>query len=188
MIKLTLGVLLWAGAHLIPALAVDFRGKLIDRFGENAYKGLFTLLMIAAIYLIVSGWKSVPPANLYLPPDWGRHVAALLVLLGMIGFLAPYPPNNIKRLLRHPQLTGVKLWGVGHLLANGETRSLVLFGGLTAWAVLEVVLINRREGARTVPPAAPVRNDILLVIVAVAIYAVFAFVAHPWLFGVSPFA
>ena len=106
----------------------------------------------------------------------------------MVGFFAPYPPNNIKRLLRHPQLTGVKLWGVGHLLANGETRSLVLFGGLTAWAVLEVVLINRREGARTVPPVAPAKYDILLVVVAIAVYAVFAFFAHPWLFGVSPFA
>ena len=38
MIKLTLGVLLWAGAHLIPALAVDFRRKLIDRVGENPYR------------------------------------------------------------------------------------------------------------------------------------------------------
>ena len=44
-------------------------------------------------------------------------------------------PNNVKRLLRHPQLTGVALWGIGHLLANGESRSIILFGGLGAWAI-----------------------------------------------------
>ena len=44
--------------------------------------------------------------------------------------LAPYSHNNFKRLLRHPQLTGVLLWGVGHLFANGENRSLLLFGGM----------------------------------------------------------
>jgi uncharacterized membrane protein len=188
MFKLALGILLGAITHLLPALAVDFRRKLVDRMGENPYKGLFALLTFAAIWLIVSGWKSVPPANLYLPPEWGRHAAALLVLLGWIGFFAPYPPNNIKRLLRHPQLTGVVFWGVGHLLANGESRSIVLFGGLTVWAVLEILLINRREGERSKPPAAPLKNDVLLVIFAVAVYAVFAFFAHPWLFGVSPFA
>ena len=47
--------------------------------------------------------------------------------------------------MRHPQLTAVKIWAVAHLLVNGDLASLVLFGGLLAWAVVEVIVINRSE-------------------------------------------
>jgi uncharacterized membrane protein len=187
MIKLALGVLLWSFAHFIPSLFASPRRRLVERFGENAYKGLFLLLMILAIYLLVSGWRAAVPEWVYPPPTWGRHVTALLLLVGFILFFAPYPPNNIRRLLRHPQLTGVILWGVGHLLANGEARSIVLFGGFTVWAVLEMVLINRRDGAWTRPEPAPRKNDVLLVAGGVAVYLLVAF-SHRWLFGFSPFA
>ena len=78
--------------------------------------------------------------------------------MGFILFFAAYPPTNVKRLLRHPQLTGVALWGVGHLLANGESRSIVLFGGLTLWAIAEIVVINRRDGARDKPAPVPAKT------------------------------
>jgi uncharacterized membrane protein len=187
MTKLALGVLLWSFTHFIPALFAEPRRKLVGRFGENAYKGLFLLLMVLAIYLVISGWKAAVPETVYLPPAWGRHVTALLMLAGFVLFFAPYPPNNFKRLLRHPQLTGVVLWGAGHLLANGEARSILLFGGFAAWAVVEMLLINRRDGAWTRPAAAPRRNDVLLVVGGAAVYLLVA-LTHQWLFGFSPFA
>lgn len=187
MTRLALGVLLWSFAHFIPSLFAGPRRKLVERVGENAYKGLFLLLTVLAIYLLISGWKAAVPESVYLPPAWGRHVTALLTLAGFILFFAPYPPNNIRRLLRHPQLTGVILWGVGHLLANGEARSILLFGGFAAWAVLEMVVINRRDGAWTRPEPAPLKNDVFLVVGGVAVYLLVAF-SHRWLFGFSPFA
>jgi uncharacterized membrane protein len=60
-------------------------------------------------------------------------------------------PTDIKQFIRHPQLTGVKLWAVAHLLSNGETRSLILFTGMLAWAVMEVIFINRRDGVWNKP-------------------------------------
>jgi uncharacterized membrane protein len=187
MTKLALGVLLWSFAHLIPSLFAGPRRKLVARFGENAYKGIFLLLMVLAVYLLVSGWKAAVPEAVYLPPAWGRHLTLALMLLAFILFFAPYPPNNIKRTLRHPQLTGVALWGAGHLLANGEARSILLFGGFAAWAVIEMLLINRRDGAWVKPEPAPRRNDVLLVAGGTAAYLAVAF-THRWLFGFSPFA
>jgi len=187
MTKLVAGVLLWALTHLVPALLPGLRTRLVSRLGENAYKGIFALLTVLAIYLIISGWKMTVPEFVYLPPVWGRHVTVLLVLIAFILFFAPYPPNNIRRLLRHPQLTGVAVWGVGHLFANGEGRSIVLFAGMAAWAVIEMVLINRREGAWSRPDAVPLKNDMFLVVGAAAVYAGVA-AAHQWLFGFSPFA
>jgi uncharacterized membrane protein len=186
MTKLVLGVLLWSFTHFIPAVAVDFRKNLIAKLGENPYKGIFTLFVVLAVYMVISGWKATVPESIYLPPLWGRHATSLLVFVGFILFIAPYLPTNFKRVLRHPQLTGVACWGIGHLLANGEARSIVLFGGLAAWAIIEILLLNRRDGARVKPDPAPVKNDIILVLAGIVVYAVVA-ISHQWLFGVSPF-
>ena len=186
MTKLELGVLLWSFTHFLPAAFPGLRKSLVARLGENGLKGLFTLSMALAIYLVISGWKAAVPESIYLPPTWGRHVTALLVLIGFILFFAPYPANNIKRMLRHPQLTGVVCWGIGHLLANGEGRSVILFGGLALWAFIEMILINRRDGVWSKPAPAPLKNDIILVVAGLIIYATVA-AAHQWLFGFSPF-
>lgn len=186
MIKLSLGILLWSLVHFVPAVFTGLRSRLISRLGENPYKGLFTLAMALSIYLLIAGWKAAVPESVYLPPSWGRYAASLLVLAAFILFIAPYPRTNIKRFLRHPQLTGLACWGAAHLLANGETRSIVLFGGLAAWALIEMAFLNRRDGAWQKPDPAPRRNDAIVVVAGLALYAVMA-MAHQWLFGVSPF-
>lgn len=186
MIKLVLGVLLWSVVHLVPAVAADARQRFIEQRGEGAFKGMVTLGIAAALALIIWGWKTSIPELLYLPPAWGRHPAALLVLVAFILFSASHGNNNIRRFVRHPQLTGVIVWGLAHLLANGEIRSVVLFGGLTLWALVEIVLINRRDGAWVKPGPAPVKKDVIAVVAGLAVYLVIAF-SHQWLFGVSPF-
>jgi uncharacterized membrane protein len=186
MIKLTLGVLLWSFTHFVPAVAVGFRKGLVDKMGENPYKGLFTLVMAFSIYLIISGWRATVPEFLYVPPAWGRHAASLLVLIAFILFSASHGQNNIKRFIRHPQLTSVLVWGIAHLLANGESRSIVLFGGLALWALVAMFLLNRRDGAWEKPEPAPLKKDIIAVVAGLVVYAVFAYF-HGWLFGVSPF-
>jgi uncharacterized membrane protein len=191
MTLLIIGVVLWSAAHLFHALAPGLRESLIGRFGEKPWKGAMALLIVVALVLIVMGWKAAPPVSvddyLYAPPAWGRHATALLVLIAFVLFGASHGRNNIRRLVRHPQLTAVILWGAGHLLANGETRSVVLFGGLAAWALVSIPLINRREGPRTAPEAAPFKKDVIAVVAGLVVYAVFAG-AHQWLFGFSPFA
>jgi len=182
---LLFGILLWSIMHFLPAADIGLRKNLIARIGEKPYKGMFSLLMALAIYLVISGWKSASPELVYLPPAWGRHATALLVWLGLILFFAPYPANNFKRLLRHPQLTGVACWSAGHLLSNGEARSIVLFGGLALWAIVEIFLLNRRDGAWVKPNPVPRKGDVMLVIASSLAYALVLF-SHQWLFGVSP--
>ncbi len=185
MIKLILGLALWSITHFIPAMAVGLRKNLVSRLGENPYKGLFALLVIIALYLIVSGWKSVAPVVIFTPPDWGSYAARLLVLLGFILFLAPYAPNNFRRMFRHPQLMGVACWGVGHLLANGEARSIVLFGGLALWAVIEILLLNRRDGEWAKPERVTWARNLGLVIIGAVAYLAFLYMHHR-LIGSAP--
>ena len=186
MIKLVLGVLLWSSMHFIPAVAVDFKKNLITKLGEKPYKGIFALFMVLSLYLIISGWRGTLPESIYIPPTWGRHATSLLVLIGFILFSASHGKTNLKRFVRHPQLTGLACWGIGHLIANGETRSIVLFGGLAVWAIIEIFLLNRRDGSWVKPDPVPVKQDIKIAVIGFVVYAVIA-ASHQWLFGFSPF-
>lgn len=188
MTRLAIGVLLWSMVHLLPGYAPGLKKTMLNRFGEYPYKGAFTVLIVISLFLIISGWSSLTPPEpdvldaIYTAPDWGGIAAAVLLLISFILFFAPYPPNNFKRMLRHPQLIGLACWGVGHLLAIGTARSIVLFGGLTAWAVIEIYLINKRDGEWVKPEKAPLKNDVALVAFGALVYMAFLF-THHLLFG-----
>jgi uncharacterized membrane protein len=184
MTRLVLGVLLWSLVHFTPALATNFKQNMVNRFGEDPWKGAVGLLLLVSLYLIISGWITMTPvepevlAELFVPPSWGNYAAAVLVLIGFVLFLAPYPPNNFKRLLRHPQLIGMLCWCVGHLAAAGSAREIVLFGGLALWSVLEMILINRRDGEWQRPEQVSVSKDVALVAFGVLVYLVFLYTHH----------
>jgi uncharacterized membrane protein len=127
---------------------------MVARLGSNPYRGLFTLVIVASLVLMVFGWRQIIPETLYSPPAWGRLAAAPLMLIAFVLFVASNMAGNLKRWLRHPQLTGVATWAVAHLLANGEDRSVLLFGVMLVWALLAIVLINRRDGAWQKPAKA----------------------------------
>ena len=190
MTRLVIGVLLWSLVHFVPSVAAGLKKSMVSRIGEYPFQGAFTVLLIVSLYLIISGWSSMTPVEpdvltpVYTAPEWGGHAAAVFVLIGFILFFAPYPPNNFKRMIRHPQLTGFAAWGFGHLLAVGTARAIVLFGGLTIWAVLELFLINKRDGAWEKPGKAPLKNDVTLVVFAILVYLAFLY-THHLLFGGS---
>ena len=77
-------------------------------------------------------------------------------------------------------LAGVKTWALAHLLVNGGVPSFVLFGGLLAWAVIEVIVINRSEPEWVPPEPAPVRKEIMAVVGTVVVFGVIALI-HGWL-------
>ena len=183
MTMLVLGVLLWCAVHLFPSLAPTVRRGQIER-RAGAYKSVFSLVVIAALVLIVLGWRAAEPSFVYAEPSWGRIVNMATMLLALILFASGRMKTNIKRYVRHPQLSAVFLWSAGHLLANGDSRSLILFGGLGLWSLVEIVLINRRNGAWTKPDPVPVARDLIPVVVGVVLYAVLGWV-HEFFAGVA---
>lgn len=183
MAMLISGLLLFALVHFIPSMAVRLKSSWIDRMGENGYKGIFSLLLLASFALMIFGWRNTDPAFVYFPAA-GLHVLGLiLVVLGFWIMGASNRNSRIRRVIRHPQLTGVAMWGVAHLLLNGESRSIILFGGLTIWAILEMIAINRREGAWIKEDAPAWSYELVTLLIAVGVVAVLVLI-HPWLSGV----
>lgn len=185
MIWLVLGLALWSVAHLFKRVAPVQRNALTDKMGDRA-RGLFAGAILFSIVLMVIGYRAVEG-----PFWWGRHPATvginnLLMLLAVYLFAASGLKTRITRWVRHPQLTAVKLWCVAHLLVNGDLASFVLFGGILAWAVAEVIIINRTsEPATEEPGAYPPKAELRAVIGTVVVFAVIS-VIHIWL-GYWPF-
>lgn len=184
MIWLILGLALWFAAHLFKRLAPGLRAGL----GEGPGKGLVTVALLIAVVLMVHGYRTAEGAFF-----WGRSPALtginnLLMLLAFYVFGASAAKGEkvwLGTKIRHPQLTAVKIWALAHLLVNGDVPSFVLFGGLLAWAVVEVIVINRAEGPWTPPAQAPARKELVLLGITVVLFAAVAWV-HMWL-GYSPF-
>jgi uncharacterized membrane protein len=191
MTALILGLVLFLGVHSVRVVAEDWRTGVRARMGENAYKGLYSVLSIAGFALIVWGYGQArqQPVPLWLPPLWTRHLAALLTLPAFVLLVAAYVPgNSLKTRLRHPMVLGIKLWAAAHLLANGNVADVLLFGSFLLWAALSFRAARARDRAAGAV-AAPGRllPTVVAVAVGLAAWAVFAFWAHGVLIGVRPF-
>jgi len=187
MTLLILGVLIWAFAHWIKRLAPSLRTAMNDKLGE-ASKGVIAAALVLGIVLMVVGYRQADFIPVWSPPSFFGHINNLLMLIAfyVFGASAAKPAKVwLGTKIRHPMLGSVMIWAVAHLLANGDLASIVLFGGMLAWAVISVVLINRAEGPWTPPAQAPVKKEIVLVVITLVLFSVVAGI-HLML-GVSPF-
>ena len=191
MTLLILGLIVFLGVHSVRIFAEDWRTRMREKLGENAWKGLYSLLSIAGFVAIVYGYGQtrLDVTMLWLPPVWTRHLAALLTIPAFILLVAAYFPGNmIKAKLHHPMVLGVKVWALSHLLANGMLADLLLFGGFLAWSVASFTAARRRDNAAgTVYLRGHVGPTIAVVLVGLAAWAGFAFWAHAAWIGVRPF-
>ena len=191
MLILILGLILFLGVHSVRIVAPDFRARVIETRGENAWKGPYALVSLVGFVLIIWGFSMARYQGpiLYTPPIWMAHLALFFMLLSFIS-LAVYgvPAGRLKAVLKHPMLVAVKLWAFAHLLANGDLASLLLFGTFLVWAVADRISVKRRVPAGQVEEfeTGPVRNDVIAIVAGIVLYLLFVWKLHEWLIGVPP--
>jgi uncharacterized membrane protein len=187
---LVAGLLLFLGPHVLTTFRKRRQG-VIDRIGENVYKGVYSLVSLAGVVLMFYGYaeyRATGWINVWNPPAWTRHVAVALIWPAMICLVATYSPGRIKTALKHPMLVGLKLWALAHLLANGDLGSMVLFGSLLAYAVFDRISLKRRTDAGAPPiPVGGLRNDVIAVVGGTALYVLLGWWFHPYVIGVTAF-
>ena len=191
MTALILGLVVFLGLHSLRIVAPGWRDAQLARRGENGWKGLYSVASGVGLVLIIWGYGAARLAavDLWLPPLWTRHLAALLMLPAFILLTAAYVPGTrIKAALHHPMLLGVKVWALAHLLANGRLADGLLFGGFLVWAVLDYRSARGRDrAAGTVYPAGSGRKDVVAIVIGSVAWVVFSVWGHAWLIGVRPF-
>ncbi len=182
---LVAGLLVFLGIHTLTTLS-EPRAALIGRLGEGPYKGLYSLASAVGLVLIVWGfarYRSGGYVAVWDPPGWLHPVALVLMWLSFVALAAAYSPaGKIRGLLRHPMLAGVKAWALAHLLVNGDLGSILLFGGLLAWAVYDRISVKRR-GQTGAPASDVTAGDAIAVAAGTVAYAAM-FWLHQLAFGV----
>jgi len=180
MILLALGVLLTSLLHLVAAVP-SLKARLKAGVGERAYGPVFGLASLAGIAIIVLGWRSADFVFVYDPPEWGRHANFLLTLVAFICLGIFIFRGSLRQRLRFPMAFATIFWTTGHLLANGDLASIILFGGFLAYALAHIA-IGTANGIR---PSPEVRqgHDLVSVLIGIALYGVMAQV-HGALIGV----
>lgn len=192
MSTLVAGLILFLGVHSVRIFAEPWRVRTIARIGENRWKGVYSLISIAAFVLLVWGYGQARQQGVVLfePPVFMRHMTSLLMLVSFVLLAAAkVPGNHIKARLGHPMIIGVKVWAFAHLLANGRLSDVVLFGAFLVWAIADFIAARKRDRvAGTVYPPGDELRTLLTVVAGVVAWAVFVAGLHLWLIGVAPFA
>lgn len=184
MTLLIVGMVSWWIVHLFPIYARPMRNNLAGGLGEGPYKAIYALVTVGTVALMVIGYQAAPVQNIWFPPSFMVHINNVLMLIAIVVFIAGGIPSPVRRWIRHPQFTGVKIWAFAHLLVNGDLASMILFGGMIGWAVVAMIGTNKRDGKdRELPEFKKIGTPIHILIALVVYYGVA--MAHNWA-GVWP--
>lgn len=188
MTTLVLGLILFLGVHSTSIVAPKWRDRTVPRVGEQTFRAIYSLIAIAGFVLIVRGYglSLHNPVALYSPPTGMRHLTLLLMVPVFPLLFATYLPGRVQQATKHPMLAAVKLWAFAHLLANGNSADVLLFGSFLVWAVTDRLSMKWRKPHSV--PRAPLSkgNDLIAVVLGLALYVAFVFWLHRCLIGVSP--
>ena len=160
---------LFVGTHL-GISSTPARARLISVVGEKGYLGLYSLCALATLGYLIWLYGEIPRYDyVWLPSPLLYAIArfimplALILLLG--GFMVKNPTNvgmegmlrgaqdetdlarGVTRITRHPFQWGVVLWAISHLIANGDTVSIVFFSSFLLLSLIGTFMIDRKKAA-----------------------------------------
>lgn len=149
------------GAHAIP-VRPRIKGALVALLGRAGFGSGYSLLSTGLLIWVIIAAGRAPFVPLWAPASWqallasGMMLAACLLAAYAIAGVnplsfgsraAPFDPTRpgIAGVTRHPVLWALALWGLAHLLANGDLAHVILFGLMTGFALMGMALIDRRK-------------------------------------------
>lgn len=225
MLQTLLAGLIFVGAHL-GISSTPLRQRLVAAVGERAYQGIFSLVALITIVLLIRTYGEAPRYDYLWLPDprlyWVPKILMAVAFVSMIGgFMVKNPTavgmegiledpeqrehaaTGLLRITRHPFQWSVVLWSASHIVANGDTVSVVFFASFGVLSLLGTLAIDRKKAAAlgenwshfaavtsNLPFAAILsgRNRLVLkelvgpIIVGLVIYTL-AFWGHQWISG-----
>lgn len=156
--------LLWLGfaASHMGLSSAPIRPRLVGALGEQAFRGLYSLVALAFFAALVGTFFAHRHAGAWLwtlprgpllrgVVDAGMAVAFVLMTAALV---RPSPagvlpgdatPRGVYRITRHPLSMAFALFGLVHLLPNGSTADVAFFGGFVAFALIGAWHQDRRK-------------------------------------------
>lgn len=198
-------------SHSLP-LRPFVRTRAESWLGGRGFTLAYSMLSLAVLVWLIVAAGRAPYVELWPRQTWQTHVTLLLMLpVSLILGLSLGRPNplsfggrstgfdpdrpGIVGLLRHPVLAALGLWGIAHMIPNGDLAHVLLFGVFTLFAFTGQWLVDRRKRRDLGPERwqslvdrvadAKLTLEPMRLLSGVAIYV--ALIAlHPPVIGVSP--
>ena len=141
--------------------STPLRAKLVVAMGEWPYRGLYSLVAFLTLGWMIWAYASAPREQLWIGYKNLTFVvmplAFILIACGywrnptMVGadalLRSEDPARGMIRITRHPIMWGIILWAVAHILARGDLKGLIFFGGLLLLAVVGTLSMDARKKA-----------------------------------------
>ncbi len=158
-LMLALATALFLATHFVSS--TPLRPALVARIGERPYQGLYVLVALVTLAWMSWAYANAPREALWDGlrglPHFVMPAAFVLVACGfgrnptIVGaeklLKSDDPARGIIRITRHPIMWGFMLWALAHVLARGDLKSAIFFGGFFLLAALGTVLLDARKRA-----------------------------------------
>ncbi len=158
MIQFLLALALFLALHSVPAIP-SIRQSLIARFGRRAYLIAYSIVSLLALGWVFHAAFRLDYVELWPPAAWQAWFPIILspiaLFLLVAGLISPNPtsvtlrrgegrPGAVVNVTRHPVLWGFLFWSLSHIIANGDLRSLLLFGAFALFSIFGMAMADRR--------------------------------------------
>ncbi|MDX1491121.1 MAG: NnrU family protein [Pseudohongiellaceae bacterium] len=181
MLILLAGIALFIGAHSLRETGL--REPLRQRAGQAIYALSVGIIVILSIALISYGMSNASFIQVWAPPFHWRTISELLMLSSCFFFVSGFLPlSHSKQHFQHPALLGVAIWGIAHLLSNGDVASIILFSSITCWAFVKIVGLSRKRKDIKMGSKPALQWDVAALIIGFIFYSVLL-IYHGHLFG-----
>ncbi len=157
MTALVLATAAFLATHFVSS--TPLRGKLVAAIGEWPYRGLYSLLAFVTLGWMIWGYATAEHTHLWTGPRTPPYVVMPLVFVllacgywrnpTMVGadrlLKSEQPARGMIRITRHPIMWAIMLWAASHIVARGDSKAVVFFGGFLLVAALGTVLMDARK-------------------------------------------
>lgn len=157
MTTLTVATLVFLLTHFVTS--TPLRPVLVNALGEWPYRGVYSLIALVTLGWMIWAYGAAPRE-----PLWAgvRAVALVVMPFAFVLIACGYwrnptmvgadkllksddPARGMIRITRHPIMWGIMLWAAAHILARGDLKALIFFGGFLGLAALGTLLMDARK-------------------------------------------
>jgi tripartite-type tricarboxylate transporter receptor subunit TctC len=139
--------------------STPLRAKLVGAIGEWPYRGVYSLVAFVTLGAMIWAYAAAPGEVLWSGmrevPRFAMPLVFVLLACGywrnptMVGadalLKSEDPARGVIRITRHPIMWAIMLWAAAHILARGELKALVFFGGFLVLAAIGSLLMDARK-------------------------------------------
>jgi uncharacterized membrane protein len=156
---LVLATAVFLATHFITS--TPLRPALVSAMGEWPYRGAYSTIALITLVWMAWAYAGAPREQLW---TGSREIPYVLMPLAFVLIACGYwrnptmvgadkllksedPARGIIRITRHPIMWGLMLWAAAHIVARGDLKSLVFFGGFLLLALVGTLSMDARKRA-----------------------------------------